>query len=121
MVDELHDIGRLARDFSGFIRYENTFTLSGDSDLPEKLVIDQAYEGVEVWVNDSYAGMVIALPYVFDIKDKVKTGENTLRIEVATTLYRKVSGMEDKNNPFRNPPIVQEPIGIIGDVRACVY
>ena len=121
VVDELHDIGRLARDFSGFIRYENTFTLSGDSDLPEKLVIDQAYEGVEVWVNDSYAGMVIAPPYVFDIKDKVKTGENTLRIEVATTLYRKVSGMEDKNNPFRNPPIVQEPIGIIGDVRACVY
>lgn len=150
-MDELHDIGRLARDFSGFIRYETTFVApsgscaktmdagncggtaaagngaeianagncaaTADALKATVLSIANAYEGVEVWLNDQYIGMCICPPYCFDLTNALREGENTLRIEVATTLYRKAKSMEDGNSPFSNPPVVMEPIGIVGDVK----
>ncbi|MBS5523829.1 MAG: glycoside hydrolase family 2 [Clostridiales bacterium] len=115
-LDRLHDIGRLARDFSGFIRYETEFEDKGTF-----LIIENAYEGVEVWVNDVNVGMAICPPYRFDISGTLKEGKNSLRIEVATTLYRKVASMEDGQNPFSNPPAVMEPLGIVGEVKLCHY
>ena len=121
-LDELHDIGRLARDFSGFVRYETEFDLGAakagkEAEHPVMLAIDNAYEGVEVWVNDVNVGMRICPPYNFDMTKAVHKEKNTLRIEVATTLYRKVKGMESGHSPFSNPPVVLDPVGIVGEVK----
>ena len=83
-LDRLHDIDAWPAISSGFIRYETEFEDKGTF-----LIIENAYEGVEVWVNDVNVGMAICPPYRFDISATLKEGKNSLRIEVATTLYRK--------------------------------
>lgn len=115
-LDKLHNIGRLAPDFSGFICYEGTFDFDGQAGEQAVLSIDNAYEGVEVWVNDIYAGMRICPPYTFDISKAVKAGENSLRIEVATTLVRKVNTMQDSAHSLSESGNVLDPTGIVGDV-----
>lgn len=113
---ELHNIGRIVPDFSGFIRYESTFNWNG-SDTPAVLSIDDAYEGVELWINDKNMGMRICPPYVFDISGALKDGENTVRIEVANTLYRKTKAMQSGPNPFGPKAFFMDPSGIVGEVK----
>ncbi|MEH7492605.1 glycosyl hydrolase [Neobacillus niacini] len=84
-------------EFSGLVRYENSFRSNGD----EKLVLEitEAAEGVEVFVNDRSAGIQIVAPYRYDISTLVIGGENKLVIEVATTLEREtvhLYGIKDR-------------------------
>lgn len=74
-------------EFSGFVRYENSFLAEGN----EKVVLEvtNAAEGVELFVNGQSAGIQIVAPYLFDITGLVKKGENEIAIEVATTLERE--------------------------------
>lgn len=74
-------------DFSGFVRYESHFSFSGTGRII--LEITDAAEGVEVFVNGSSAGIQIVPPYRYDLSEWVRAGENTLTIEVATTLERQ--------------------------------
>ncbi len=113
-MDTLHNFGKIMPDFSGFIRYEKTFESKAAAGAV--LEIANAYEGVEVWINDCYAGMKICPPYRFDISGLLKDGTNTVRIEVATTLYRRVKNIDQTPNFFGPQAIVMEPTGIVGDV-----
>lgn len=82
----------LAREqpkFSGFVRYERQFQLHEREEVVV-LEITDAHEGVEVFVNGQSAGVQIVPPFRFDITHLVREGENSLRIEVATTLERQV-------------------------------
>jgi hypothetical protein len=82
---------RLAQEqpkFSGFVRYERQFSLSKPTSVV--LEITDAQEGVEVFVNGQSVGIQIVPPFRFDISGLVKQGENTMWIEVATTLERQV-------------------------------
>ena len=72
-------------EFSGFVRYDASFALEKDAAL--RLRVDGAEEGVEVFLNGESQGIQIAPPFVYDLSGK--TGENHLRIEVATTLERE--------------------------------
>lgn len=74
-------------NFSGYARYETTFHL--DEIRPAVLEIENASEGVEVFVNGVSAGIQIVAPYRYDLSGLVKAGLNTLAIEVATTLERE--------------------------------
>jgi hypothetical protein len=78
-------------DFSGFVRYENSFTL--EKTAKAVLEITDAAEGVEVFINHRSAGIQIVPYYVFDVSSLVKEGENHIVIEVATTLEREVFSM----------------------------
>ena len=98
-------------DFSGFIAYETRFTLGKVSRA--LLEITDAHEGIEVFVNGENAGIEILPPYLFDITRLVKPGENTLRIEVATTLERE--NPKTPNN-FDPTPYDPAPTGITGEV-----
>jgi len=113
---ELHNVGKIWPDFSGFMRYEKRFDLEQAPGGPAALSISDAYEGVELWVNGEYAGMKICPPYDFDITGLLKQGQNELRIEVANTLYRQVSAAADIPNFFGPKSIVLEPSGIVGEV-----
>ena len=72
-------------EFSGFVRYETRFTL--ESAAPLRLTISDAAEGVEVFLNGQSAGIQIVPPFAYDLAGQA--GENTLAIEVATTLERQ--------------------------------
>jgi hypothetical protein len=116
---KLENIGKTHPDFSGVIKYENTMKLSPEDEAV--LEIENAFDGVEVWVNEKYAGMKICPPYRFDISDLVTKGENSLRIEVATTLERAVSAMEnDEIVTIDNSDIFHAPTGIIGDISVYI-
>ncbi len=114
-VTKLESIGLKHSEFSGFIRYETIFDLKTGSTAT--LELEDAYEGVEVWVNGKNAGIKIAPPYLFDISKLVKDGTNSLKIEVANTLDQKVRSMTDGGgNIFGRGSAMIEPSGIVGEV-----
>jgi hypothetical protein len=73
--------------FSGFVRYESSFHVQGNEKL--LLEISDAAEGVELFVNGVSAGLQIVPPFIYNITSLVKKGENSIVIEVATTLERE--------------------------------
>lgn len=103
--------------FSGFVRYESSFAIPREGKVA--LEIMDASEGVEVFVNGKSAGIQIVPPYRYDISALAHTGENTIAIEVATTLERYCYDLtkDDIRMKFRG---LQTPVcgsGITGDVR----
>jgi hypothetical protein len=115
-LHKLENVGSFLPDFSGFMRYEQQFVL-GDC-RRVCLEIEHAYDGVEVWVNDQYAGMAICPPYRFDLSGLIHAGTNTLRIEVANTLDREARTLPD-GSPFAMFGFGSNalgPSGIVGQV-----
>ena len=90
--DSLFSITDIDRDpeFSGRIRYTAKFD---SSILPntENVAIDLVNAGVtaRAFINGQDLGIRIAKPFVFDLGNKIKKGENTLVIEVSNTLGNK--------------------------------
>lgn len=74
-------------NFSGFMRYEAAFEAA--SNEPYLLNIEDADEGVEVFVNGHSLGLQFVAPMRFDLTPHLKDGKNQLTIEVATTLERE--------------------------------
>ena len=73
--------------FSGFVRYETNFPAkSADAVLLE---IEDASEGVEVFLNGTGLGIQIAPPFRYDLTGYLTDGSNHLAIEVSTTLERQ--------------------------------
>lgn len=81
------DLAQEQPAFSGFVRYESSFKAEAGQRIT--LELTEAYEGVEVFVNGQSAGIQIVPPYRYDLTELVQAGENTLVIEVATTLERQ--------------------------------
>ena len=81
--------GKKDKTFSGVIRYEKEIEIS----VPVKAVLEitDAYEGVEVFVNGESLGIQVVPSFIYDLTDHLVPGENTLTIEVATTLERQMS------------------------------
>ncbi len=100
--------------FSGYYRYQTTFTLQNPGVCT--LSIEDVGESAEVFVNDIRVGMRTAQPYCFDLTSAVKTGENTLVIEVATTLERKIASM-GLDPAAMGVPAPLSPTGILGTVK----
>lgn len=104
-------------DFSGFVRYENTFMLENalrKGDEHVLLEITEAYEGVEIFINEECLGIQITPPYVFDLTKALQPGKNTIRIEVATTLEREMFKVPDPIGRPKPEPV--NPSGISGKV-----
>lgn len=102
--------------FSGWVRYENSIRLCRAQRTV--LTISDAYEGVEVFVNGVSAGVQVAPVYRFDITGLVQEGENTIVIEVSTTLERERSAARNQSQVekmMRNK--VLAPTGITGVVK----
>jgi hypothetical protein len=114
---ELKDMGLELPEFSGFIRYETSFHVSTENPGKALLEFEDAFEGVEIWVNGVNGGMRICPPYRFDISGLLKNNENTLRVEVANTLDRQVRSIlgHSLGPKIRRSGII-EPSGLIGKV-----
>ncbi len=109
---ELTDIGVSATDFSGYICYEKTVESYGD--MAGFVEIDNASDGMEVWVNGEYAGMCISPSYRFDVK--LQKGLNSVKILLATTMAHKVSSMVKDTGPWTLPGKILAPEGIVGKI-----
>ena len=104
-VAKLEDYAKTNKKFSGYIAYDKSFTMDKRVDKA-LLVIEDAGEDVEVFINGKSLGIQVLPPFVYDITKAVHEGENILRIEVATTLERERGANKKK----------QAPIGIYGEV-----
>ncbi len=106
--------------FSGWVRYENQINIRNI--IPTILVVTDAYEGVEVFVNGKSAGVQVTPTYRFDITELLKTGKNEIVIEVSTTLerertYARGKGMIERVQQRK----IKDPTGITGEVYLCQY
>ena len=103
-------------EFSGFARYESSFVLDRPGTVT--LELSDAWEGVEVFANGKSAGIQIAPPFRYDLTALVKEGENSLAIEVATTLDRQCYGRNKGDVRFQMRGLTQptDPTGITGSV-----
>lgn len=114
---------RLAEEqpqFSGFVSYEGSF--EAKSGQRGGLYIEDAYEAVEVFVNEKSLGIQIVPPFAYDLSDALTEGTNHVRIEVATTLERQCYEMvkDDIRSAWRG---VKEPVcgsGITGKVYLAI-
>ena len=115
------NVGLKYPEFSGFVRYENTIEITEVKQA--SLVIEDAFEGVEVFVNEESVGIQVAPPFAFDISNQLKAGRNKLRIEVATTLERErhfaPPDPRDWKAMFAKAPILA-PTGIVGEVKLMI-
>lgn len=116
-ISHFDNVGLKYPQFSGIIRYENTVEIQGVKEV--SLMIEDAYEGVEVFINDESVGIQVATPFIFDISKALKQGTNKLRIEVATTLERERHFAPQHPNDWRATleKIALAPTGIIGEVK----
>ena len=110
VISELRPLQQIAgkEDFAGIIRYETSFVLEKIT-AATRLQVLEAYEGVRVSVNGGQWLHRICRPYEFDISNDVIQGENSLCLEVTTTLVR-----EQKD--FLSQFMLLEPTGISGTV-----
>ncbi len=100
--------------FSGYAAYDTEIEAQANEKI--NLVITNAAEGVEVFVNHQSLGIQLVAPYEYDLTSKLVDGENTLRIEVATTLERERS---QDDNLFEKELMNHQPLsksGITGKV-----
>jgi hypothetical protein len=118
-IGSFENVGIKYPEFSGFIRYEREIEMNKTKRA--YLAIEDAFEGVEVFINGESVGIQIAPPFIFDISGQLKEGINKIRIEVATTLEREryfAAGEQDDlfGRMAKDRPPVLEPSGIIGNV-----
>ena len=107
-----HQIAQEEKEFSGYVRYEQEIKGRNGQTILE---ITDAYEGVEVFINEETLGIQVAPPFHYDISSNLKEGMNKIRIEVATTLERERSN--DKSWFNNNQVEIITPSGINGTVN----
>lgn len=113
-VETLAPISDEKPTFAGVIRYEKTVCLD-KAPAEAVLYVENVYEMMKVTVNGQDAGVRLFPPYQVKIGKYVKTGENSIVIEVATTLAREM--LEIPQPPFDFSHEALEPTGMFGNVE----
>jgi hypothetical protein len=94
--------------YSGTAVYSNTFTLDAKPDGDIRIDLGKVGVMAKVKINGKYSGGAWTYPYSVDITDAVKTGENTVEIEVVNTWANRFIGesslpeKERKVKPLHN-------------------
>lgn len=108
------DLAKEEPEFSGFVRYENTFQgKEGDSYL---LDITDAHEGVEVFLNGKSLGIQIVPAFRYLLREGIADGENHICIEVATTLSREMAKYPNAYGQIQESTALS---GITGEIVLC--
>lgn len=106
----LRDIAspNLYPDYSGAIEYQTKF-IWDDASPCATLDLGQTYEAVEAEVNGISVGVCICPPYHYRLDSALQTGENTLTLRVATTLFNRLQDPMSLHLPIA-------PTGVLGPV-----
>ena len=113
-MEILTPISDIQPGFAGVIRYEKDIEINRKTEKIY-LFMEHVFESVTIWINGKEAGSLIAPPYRIEIGDCVKTGNNHIVIEVATTLDR--DQLNYPEHPFVFSHEVMEPTGMYGDIK----
>ncbi|MCD8069502.1 MAG: hypothetical protein LUE87_11610 [Lachnospiraceae bacterium] len=115
--DETDTLEGIMKDgWSGTIRYEYTVS-EGEIEAGASrilLKLPQVREVCEVFCNGSPAGFAIAAPFVFDLTESWKAGENHLCIDVTTTMEQKVKAASGGLDWFISVQKVWYGYGLVG-------
>lgn len=112
-ADLIHGMAGIHPEFSGYYRYETR--IKAGKLRNAVLVIEDAYESAEVFLNGKSMGMKTAQPYQYELGDLDMDTETELVIEAATTLERKAAAM-GADVECMGMPSPLSPAGIIGEV-----
>lgn len=91
-----------ANNFSGQATYSTSFTWNKSKGNTHLLELENVHESVKVWINDHYVGQVWSIPFIIDVGEHLKIGENTIRLEVANLMANRIRYMDQKNMEWRN-------------------
>lgn len=82
-------------DFSGMIRYETEWDMTGEE--LGILHLGQCREAARVWVNGRDVGVRMGYPYYYEMADAWVPGRNRIRVEVPTTLAHALCDCFSRN------------------------
>jgi hypothetical protein len=88
--------------FSGLVRYETRFRLE-HKELQRRWVLDagRVHESAEVYVNGRLVGGVWTTPFVLELTEFLKPGENTLSLEVANLAQNRIVDLQRRQVPWK--------------------
>lgn len=95
-------------DFSGFMEYAGSFSARKREKV--YLQLGDVGECAEVFLNGESCGMRVCGPFRYDITEKLKEGQNTLKILVSTTL---ANALQDPVSMY----VPLAPTGISGGLK----
>lgn len=109
-TEDLYDIAGWEHipDFCGKIKYECTFNVKGVENVLLDLGVSTC--GLRVKLNGFDLGERIAVPYAFDVSDKLRAGENTLEIVVTTTLGLKKKDIDTHFSAIGKYALPENPV-----------
>ena len=94
-------------------------------DIPEEekrelgfgLLITDAWEGIQLFVNGISGGVQIVPPYEFDISNLINSGVNDIAIVVSTTLERERRAGKESILEILQHKKAMSPTGITGEIE----
>ena len=113
----LAPVSNLRPDFSGELVYTARFDLEK---LPARAAFSAQYvfECMELTVNGKRLPLVYVPPYEQEITGALRTGENKIKIRVATTALRNAN---TKPGIFGKERTILEPTGMFGKIEIKLY
>jgi hypothetical protein len=91
-----------AQNFSGTATYTATFELSGNLAGEYLLDLGRVCESARVRVNGQDAGILWSIPFTTRIGKFLKSGTNTIEIEVANLMANRIRQMDQQKVQWRN-------------------
>jgi hypothetical protein len=88
--------------FSGTGVYSTTFTLPAKNHKEYELDLGQVNETAHLWINGKDAGYVWSIPFKKRIGQYLRSGTNTIRIEVANLMANRIADLDKKGVQWRN-------------------
>ena len=123
-----------SRDFSGTARYRATFNRPESAGQGWLLDLGRVYDCARVRLNGQDMGILWCEPFVLDIKQALRAGENTVEIEVANMMANRIAAMDREKVPWQNYFFVNIdykpfdasawepfPSGLLGPVKLIPY
>lgn len=79
-------------NYSGTVSYYNQFTIEKiDELISAKINLGEVQEIAQLFINDGEVGVKLWGPFIFDIKDFLKQGVNTIEIKITNSLANKLN------------------------------
>jgi len=87
--------------FSGSGVYTTTFTIPAVSSAEYLLKLGEVDESARIWINGKDVGIAWSFPFQKKIKQYLKPGSNTIKIEVANLMANRVRDLDAKGVKWR--------------------
>lgn len=88
--------------FSGTGVYTTSFNLATKNAKEYILNLNKVDESARVWINGKNVGFIWSIPFQTRVGKYLKTGENTLKIEVVNLMANRIRDMDQKKIQWRN-------------------